>query len=243
MTVQSHRTARAETKGRIDLLSFDLDGTLVDTAAEIAEAACRALEEHGIARRPVPEIVGFIGHGTRELIHQLLGRVFAQHPALAATVSVERVHQSMDHHYARTTGTTAAPYPGAVEALQRLGSAGVKLACVTNKESRHAHRVLEVTGLAGYFALTIGGDTLPRKKPDPSVLQYVVQALGGDLHRAAHVGDSSTDVQAARNAGVAAWAVPYGYNGGAPIAAAQPERIFPGLLEVAEYVLQAPSDA
>ncbi|MBK6778134.1 MAG: HAD-IA family hydrolase [Gemmatimonadetes bacterium] len=222
---------------RYDLVSFDLDGTLVDTAAEIAEAACRALEEHGIARRPVPEIVGFIGHGTRELILRLLGRVFEEQPGLAASVPVDRVQQSMDHHYALTTGTTAAPYPGAVAALRRLGAAGVKVACVTNKEARHAHRVLEVTGLAGFFALTIGGDTLPHKKPDARVLRYVVQVLGGELSRSAHVGDSAIDVQAARNAGVAAWAVPYGYNGGAPITAADPDRVFPGLLDVADFAL------
>jgi phosphoglycolate phosphatase len=226
-----------------DLVSFDLDGTLVDTAAEIAEAACRALESNGMARRPVPEIVGFIGHGTRELILKLLARAFEEQPGLEARVSVDEVLRSMDHHYALTTGTTAAPYAGAVEALERLRAAGVKLACVTNKESRHAHRVLEVTGLAGYFALTIGGDTLPRKKPDPSVLRHVVHELGGELRRTAHVGDSSTDVQAARNAGVAAWAVPYGYNAGLPISTADPERIFPGLLEVAEFVLEAPAGA
>ncbi|MBP9199194.1 MAG: HAD hydrolase-like protein, partial [Gemmatimonadales bacterium] len=65
----------------------------------------------------------------------------------------------------------------------------------------------------------------------------VVQVLGGELSRSAHVGDSAIDVQAARNAGVAAWAVPYGYNGGAPITAADPDRVFPGLLDVADFAL------
>ncbi len=226
-----------------DLLSFDLDGTLVDTAAEIAEAACRALEDHGIARRPVPEIVGYIGHGTRELILRLLERVFQEQPGLADTVREAAVLERMDHHYALTTGTMAAPYPGVPAALRRLDAAGVKLACVTNKESRHAHRVLEVTGLDACFALTIGGDTLPRKKPDPSVLRYVVEALGGEPRRTAHVGDSSIDVQAARNAGVAAWVVPYGYNGGAPISAANPDRLFAGIPEVADFVLGTPPGA
>jgi phosphoglycolate phosphatase len=130
-----------------------------------------------------------------------------------------------------------APYEGAREALGRLTEAGVQLACVTNKEIRHARRVLEVTRLDHYFPLTIGGDSLPQKKPDASVLQYVAQFFASTPARLAHVGDSSTDVQAARNAGVAAWAVPYGYNGGAPIADANPERIFASLLEVAEQVI------
>jgi phosphoglycolate phosphatase len=220
-----------------DIVSFDLDGTLVDTASEIAEAANRALESHGIARRPAAEIIHFIGHGTRELMIKVLARVFREQPALADTVRVDAVLESMDRHYADTTGTMGAPYEGAFEALDKLSAAGVKLACVTNKELRHARRVLEVTGLDAYFDLTIGGDSLPQKKPHASVLRHVADSLDGDTRRAAHVGDSSTDVEAARNAGVAAWAVPYGYNAGVPIADAHPERIFAGLLEVADHVL------
>lgn len=220
-----------------DIVSFDLDGTLVDTASEIAEAANRALESHGIARRPVPEIVLFIGHGTQELILKLRARVIDERPELAARMTPESMLESMDVHYADTTGTTAAPYEGTREALERLAAAGVRLACVTNKEIRHARRVLEATGLDHFFALTIGGDSLPEKKPHPSVLQHVIRELRGAAERTAHVGDSSTDIAAARNAGVAAWAVPYGYNAGVPIADAQPQRIFPGLLQVAEHVL------
>lgn len=222
-----------------DIVSFDLDGTLVDTAGEIAEAANRALESHGMTRRPVPEITLLIGHGLRELMMKLLARVFAEQPALAERVRIEAVLETLDRHYADTTGTVAVPYAGAREALEQLMAAGVKLACVTNKESRHALRVLEATDLNRYFDLTIGGDSLPEKKPHASVLRHVVSRLNGEISRAAHVGDSSTDVEAARNAGVAAWAVPYGYNAGAPIADAKPQRIFPGLLHVAEHVLAA----
>ena len=140
-----------------DIVSFDLDGTLVDTASEIAEAANRALAAHGIERRPVPEITQFIGHGTRELIIRLVERVVTERPALADRLPLSSVLAGMDQHYAQTTGTTATPYEGTVEALQMLSAAGVKLACVTNKEFRHACRVLTVTGLAPYFELTIGG--------------------------------------------------------------------------------------
>jgi len=219
------------------LLSCDLDGTLVDTASEIAEAANRALESHGIARRPVQEVTYLIGAGTRELMLKLLARVLLENPAIAERVRVDAVLASMDEHYAITTGTAAVAYAGCHASLQRLQAAGVRLVCTTNKESRHARRVLEVSRLDGFFELVIGGDTLPEKKPHASVLRHVAQALQVPLHRCAHLGDSAVDVQAARNAGVAAWAVPYGYNAGVPIEAAQPDRIFHSLSEVADHVL------
>lgn len=220
-----------------DIVSFDLDGTLVDTAAEIAEAANLALEFHAIARRPASEITFLIGEGSRQLMLKLLARLYLAHPALAETAPVEAVLKSFEYYLTATIGSSAVPYPGAHEALTRLKEAGVRLACVTNKELHHARRVLEATRLDGLFELVVGGDSLPQKKPHASVLRHVVETFGGDSRRAAHVGDSSTDVDAARNAGVADWAVPYGYNAGVPIADARPQRIFPGLIQVAEFVL------
>ena len=115
---------------------------------------------------------------------------------------------------------------------------GVRLVCVTNKESRHAERVLQATGLAGYFELIIGGDTLAVKKPDAGVLRHVATSLQCELERIVHVGDSYLDVEAARNAGVAAWAVSYGYNAGKPIAGAHPDQLFDNLLQVARDLLE-----
>ena len=220
-----------------ELISFDLDGTLVDTASEIAEAANLALDAHGIQRRPVAEITLLIGAGTRELMRKLLARCFLEQPALAARVRPDDVLASMDRHYAITTGTSALPYAGCHEALADIKAVGVRLACVTNKELRHARRVLEAVRLQGYFDLVIGGDSLAEKKPHRSVLEHVMRTLGVRAERSAHVGDSSIDIEAARNAGVAAWAVPYGYNAGTPIEQARPDRLFQTLPEVAAHVL------
>ncbi len=216
----------------IAALSFDLDGTLIDTAGEIAEAANRALAEVGLPRQTEAELTRLIGHGAQALMRQLLQR-------LDAAVDVEVVLARFTQHLQATCGTLSQPYPGCVAMLQRLRAAGVRVACVTNKEGRLARQLLRHHGLDEAFELVIGGDTLPQKKPHARVLQHVAQALDVPLARLAHLGDSATDVLAARNAGVTAWAVPWGYNGGQPIDTAAPDRIFPSLPAVADHVLAA----
>lgn len=214
------------------LVSFDLDGTLVDTAGEIAEAANRALQEHGLPRQPEAHLALLIGHGAHALMRKLLAQ-------LQARMDEAPVLASFDRHYADTTGTTGQPYPGAVEALDLLRSRGLRVACVTNKELRHTQHLLRHHRLQDRFDLVIGGDSLPQKKPDPAVLRHVSATLGVPLQAMAHVGDSATDVEAARNASVRAWVVPYGYNAGRPIAEAGPDAIFPDLLAAAHAALQA----
>lgn len=218
-------------------LSFDLDGTLVDTASEIAEAVNRTLVEFGLPARPVAEITLLIGNGLRELMLKLLARLMLEQPALADRLRIDTVLARLDQHYADTVGTLAQPYPGAVEALVALRAAGIRLACVTNKEGHHARHVLERSGLAPLIELLVAGDTLAQKKPHGSVLTEVARRLNVARDRLAHVGDSRVDVEAARNAGVAAWAVPYGYNAGEPVAQAMPDRLFDDLGAVAAHAL------
>jgi len=232
----------AEPPLNYDMVSFDLDGTLVDTAGEIAEAVNSALQAHGMPRRSLQEITYLIGDGSRQLMLKLMARLFLEQPSLADTVRPDAVLETFERQLAATIGSAARPYAGAREALVRLKDSGVRLACVTNKELRHAHKVLRAARLDDLFDLVIGGDSLPHKKPHASVLRHVTAALSCDPWRAAHVGDSATDVEAARNAGVAAWAVPYGYNAGVAIAVSRPHRIFGALSEVAEHVL-APTSA
>lgn len=220
----------------IRLLSFDLDGTLVDTAGEIAEAVHRTFDDVGLARRPDDEIVRLIGRGTRELLLRLLARVTSEQPRLAERLRTEAVLDRFEHHYAATAGQTGLPFPGCVAALESLQALGLRLVCVTNKEQRHAERVLAATGLAPHFELLIGGDTLPFKKPDARVFEHVLAHFGIAASQTAHVGDSAIDVETARNAGVAAWAVPYGYNAGVPIAESAPDRLFDTLPAVADHV-------
>ena len=220
-------------------LSFDLDGTLVDTAAEIAEAVNRTLAEFGVAARPVDEITMLIGGGAHELMRRLIERIQAERPVASNPLPIDDVLLRLDDHYAQTAGTTGLPYADCVDSLRRLRVAGLRLVCLTNKEERFARRVLQQTRLDGYFELLIGGDTLAHKKPHASVIDHVLQQLGGRAEHFAHIGDSRTDIETARNASVAAWAVPYGYNAGEPIAAAQPDVLFANLADVVRHVIAA----
>ncbi len=222
---------------RYAIVSFDLDGTLADTAGEIAEAANRTVEEFGLPRRPVADIATLIGAGTKELMIGLL-RLIATDPATADVVLDQDIAlDRFAHHYSLTSGMTCRAYPTAQDALERLRRAGVRLACVTNKEERYSRKVLAACAMQDAFDLLVGGDTLAVKKPDARVLAHAIAMLGGERGSTAHVGDSRTDVEAARNAGVASWVVPYGYNQGEAIENARPDIVFRNLGEVADHVL------
>jgi phosphoglycolate phosphatase len=157
--------------------------------------------------------------------------------AAVARLDVEQVMQCFEGHYHDTTGTDSRLYPGCLEGLVRLRDAGVQMSCVTNKEHRFAEQVLAVTNLAPFFRLLVGGDSLAQKKPHPLVIEHCLKAHGVVPSQAAHVGDSSIDVQTARRAGVAAWALPYGYNGGQPIEASAPDAVFASIDHIADLVL------
>lgn len=224
---------------RYSVISFDLDGTLVDTGAEIAAAVNRTLLEFGLPAQPEALIFGFIGAGTRTTLQRTLDHLCERDGVCVNERCRAAMLPRLDAHYGDLAGTIARPYPGALAALHALRLGGVRLACLTNKEHAHALKVLQGTGLLEAFDHVVGGDRLPRPKPHPEALQHVLTVLEGDPARAAHVGDSATDVEAARAAGAEAWFVPWGYTGGRADAGRDAHRHFTGLPEVADYVLSA----
>ncbi len=209
-----------------DLILFDLDGTLIETAPEIADAVNDTLAQFGLPAVTQTQVNDWIGHGTRELlISALADRRHTTTDAVRHGADFPTIEAAFGGHYQQRCGTRSHLYPQVRETLQVLRDAGVKLAVVTNKEGRYTQAVLDAHQLAPMFHRVISGDTLLVKKPNPAAVHDCLQRFGVKAGRALFVGDSSIDVATARNAGVAVWALPYGYNMGEPIEASHPDRV------------------
>lgn len=198
---------------RPSAILFDLDGTLLDTAGDIALALSRAFADHGHQGPPPAAVRQMIGKGAPVLVERA---VAAQGLGLAPSGQAALLERFF-HHYGRLQELdecAAQPYPGAREALVALHAAGLPLGVVTNKYHRFATGLLQRLDLAGYLRVVVGGDTCERRKPDPMPLLHACAQLGVAPSTALMVGDSSNDVDAARAAGMPVVLVPYGYTEG-----------------------------
>ena len=198
---------------RPSAILFDLDGTLLDTAGDIALALSRAFADHGHPAPPPAAVRQMIGKGAPVLVERA---VAAQGLDLAPAGQAALLERFF-HHYGRLQELdecAAQPYPGAREALVALHAAGLPLGVVTNKYHRFATGLLQRLDLAGYLRVVVGGDTCERRKPDPMPLLHACAQLGVAPSTALMVGDSSNDVDAARAASMPVVLVPYGYTEG-----------------------------
>lgn len=225
------------TSPAIRSLTFDLDGTLLDTLPDLAAAANAMLAELGRPSLPLTTIASFIGHGTANLVARCLSDVSdvsgVDVTALADAQAIFR------RHYTVENGRRSQPFPGVMAALGQLAEAGLPLAVVTNKPAQFSEPLLAATGLADFFRFAISGDTLAEKKPHPLPLLHACQRFGVTPAENLHIGDSRHDAAAARAAGCPVWLLPHGYNAGEPVRAADCDAIVAGFDEVARRVLMA----
>lgn len=199
------------------VILYDLDGTLMETAPEIADAINDTLRRRGHAPAPQALVRGWIGDGARALLAKALAH--AGEPASA----VDGAWPGFSNDYAERCGTNSLVHDGVRPMLQRLRQRGLHQVLLTNKEAVFAQRLLVRHQLLADFDLVVAGDTLPVKKPHPGVVQHALQALEAQPDEALLVGDSTTDVRTARAAGVAVHLVRHGYPQGSLSGADAPD--------------------
>ena len=208
-------------RSALDAAMIDLDGTLVDTLGDFAEALNRMLRDLALPAVAPDAIETRVGKGSEHLLISVLKHVLTQAGRAPTARELEalygRAWPSYQSHYLAINGQCAQVYPGAREGLEALRRAGVPLACLTNKPQAFALALLRAKGLDGFFAHVFGGDAFEKKKPDPLPLLRTCEALGTLPARTLMVGDSSNDARAARAAGCPVLLVTYGYNHGEPV--------------------------
>ncbi len=194
---------------RTDTIVFDLDGTLVDSLADLAAALNRLLTAEGRPALSAPDVRRMVGDGVAKLVARGFAACGPAVDDAALAALVERFKGDYEPRAAELTR----PYPGAAEMLPRLTAAGWRLAVCTNKPQAATLHILRATGLLPHFKAIGGGDRYPYRKPDPRHLALTVADAGSVPARAVMVGDGPQDLAAAQEASMRAVAALYGYGG------------------------------
>lgn len=189
------------------ILVFDLDGTLVDTADDLVSTLNAILEEEGLGGVTPEQTRAMVGHGARVLIERALKAKGETRP----TDEVDALLRRFIDHYAANIAVASRPFPGVEPALDRFAARGFALAVCTNKLEHLSLKLLDALGLSERFAAICGADTFAVRKPDRRMLIETIRRAEGDERRAVMIGDSATDIDTARAAGIPVVAVDFGY--------------------------------
>ena len=214
---------------RIRAAAFDLDGTLIDTAPDLAAALNLTLARLGHAMLPERRIPALVGEGIDRFLTKALTESSGAPPSQAALPAAAALFARL---YGERLFDKSRVYPGVPQGLAALEHAGIALCCVTNKHSAFAIPLLEAALLHEYFAFTLCADRVEQRKPKPDLLLDACAHLAVEPGEMLYVGDSHTDVIAAEAAGCRVLVVNYGYDHGRPIDDLGPDRIIGNLLEI-----------
>lgn len=225
--------APAFTAPQLKAAIVDLDGTMIDTADDFTAGLNGMLAQLDAEETSREEVVGYVGKGSEHLIRSVLA------PRLEAEHAQERFDEALaiyQAEYAKINGLHTRLYPDVEAGLRAMRDAGLKLACVTNKPHRFALELLQQYGLAQYFSVVLGGDSLAKKKPDPLPMLTAAAQLGVAPQAMVAIGDSENDALAGRAAGMATLTVPYGYNHGQAIQTIKSDGIVASLFDAAKAI-------
>jgi phosphoglycolate phosphatase len=211
------------------MILIDVDGTMVDSVPDLAycvDELMKALDRpvHGEAR-----VRNWVGNGVERLVRRaLVGQLDGEPPE----EDFARAYPIFVELYAVNTSVRSRLYPGVREGIDWLKSQGYRLGCVTNKAARFTLPLLTDLGVRDDFELVVSGDTMPVKKPDPAPLLHAARYFGVAAGESLMVGDSVSDVRAARAAGFQIVCVSYGYNHGVDVRTAHPDAVIDSLVEL-----------
>jgi phosphoglycolate phosphatase len=209
-----------------EMILIDVDGTLVDSVPDLTYCVDEMMKQIGRPPWGEARVRDWVGNGVERLVRRALVGKLDGEPGDA---EFEQAYPIFLALYADNVSKRSVLYPGVTEGLDYLAQAGYRLGCVTNKARQFTEPLLKDLGVFDRFAIVVSGDTLEQKKPHPAPLLYAAEFFNVDPGRALMVGDSISDVKAARAAGFTIACVPYGYNHGEDIRSAGPDLVIENL--------------
>lgn len=210
---------------------FDLDGTLIDSVPDLAAAVDTVLDELTGRTAGVDLVRTWVGNGSLVLVERALSWAGVDLAVL------HTAHERFLEQYAKDSGRHTVPYAGVVAGLQALKEQGFVLAIATNKPKQFLPDLLAQFGWENTFAMVVGGDSLPEKKPHPAPLKHIADVLQVTADECVMVGDSKNDILAGKAAQMTTLAVRYGYNYDEPIDLSEPDVAFDDFSQVVAYLL------
>jgi phosphoglycolate phosphatase len=211
------------------MVLIDVDGTLVDSVPDLAYCVDEMMKQLGMQVHGESKVREWVGNGVERLVRRALIGQLDGEPDQAL---FEKAYPIFLELYADNTSKRSVLYPGVKQGLAYLKSSGYKLGCVTNKAAQFTIPLLKDLGIHDEFGIIVSGDSLPQKKPDPMPLLHVAEHFGVNPSEATMIGDSVSDVKAARAAGFQIICMSYGYNHGVDIRDANPDAVIDSMAEL-----------
>lgn len=211
------------------MVLIDVDGTLVDSVPDLAYCVDEMMDQLGMPRRGEAAVRQWVGNGVERLTRRALINQLDGEPDEALFEKAMPIFMDL---YAENTSRRSCLYPGVEEGIAYLNQAGYRLGCVTNKAEQFTVPLLTDLGIIDNFEIVVSGDTLPKKKPDPMPLLHAAEAMGVTPEESMMLGDSMSDVKAARAAGFQIVCMSYGYNHGVDIRDSDPDAVIDSMAEL-----------
>lgn len=214
-----------------EVLIFDLDGTLVDSVPDLALSINQMLAKLNMATYPIETIRSWVGNGAAVLTQRALSGSIDICPDLDQSLAEKALSIFLDY-YNQNVCVGTCLYPHVKQSLEKLNENGFRLAIVTNKPKPFVQPILEKFGIQDLFELVIGGECLPRRKPDPIQLEYTCEKLSVEASRCVMIGDSKNDIFAAKAANMESIGLTYGYNHGEDIKSQGASMVFDDFADI-----------